>query len=63
MKYTRIESTEYIKGSRIPVSILIQYIKEGLGISDFLSSYPWVKKSNLLNKLSELEQKTASVHV
>ena len=33
--------------SRIPIAYLLDYIKEGLTISDFLSSYPWIKKKDV----------------
>ena len=47
----------YIKGSKIPITFFFDYIKEGYSISDFLSSYPWVKKEDLIRKLEEFEEK------
>lgn len=50
-----------IKGTKIPISYLIDYFKEGLTITDFLSSYPWIKKSNLIGTLEEIKkEKTTS---
>ncbi len=63
VKSANINKSIYIKGSRIPITFFFQYIKEGLSISDFLSSYPWIKKSNLMNKLNEVESKSASLYV
>ena len=47
----------YVRGSRIPITFFFDYIKEGYTISDFLSSYPWIKKENLIKKLEEFENK------
>lgn len=47
----------YIKGSKIPINFFFDYIKEGYTISDFLSSYPWIKRENLIKKLEEFEDK------
>ena len=33
--------------SRIPIAYLLDYIKEGLNISDFLSAYPWLKRKDV----------------
>lgn len=60
MKSTQNVKNPYIKGSKIPVNILLQYFKEGLGITDFLSSYPWIKKSDVVKKLDEIEVSTSS---
>lgn len=45
----------FIKGSKIPLSYLIDYLQEGYSISDFISSYPWVKKKDLIKKLEEFK--------
>ncbi len=50
----------FIKGTRIPLTFFFDYILEGLTISDFLSSYPWVKKKNLIQRLEEVKEETAS---
>lgn len=57
MKTTKKE--KFIKGSRIHISYLIDYIKEGLTISDFLSSYPWIKKKNVVTALDEIKKENS----
>ena len=46
----------YFKGSKVPVTFLFDYIKKGYSISDFLSSYPWIKKNDVVKKLEEFEK-------
>ena len=43
--------------SRIPISYLLDYIKEGLNISDFIASYPWVKKKDVEKALEEIKKR------
>lgn len=43
--------------SRIPISYLLDYIKEGLTISDFIASYPWVKRKNVEKALEEIKKR------
>ncbi|OGE65106.1 hypothetical protein A3I48_02500 [Candidatus Daviesbacteria bacterium RIFCSPLOWO2_02_FULL_36_7] len=43
--------------SRIPIAYLLDYIKEGLTISDFLSSYPWIKKKDVEQALEEIKKR------
>ena len=47
----------YVPGSKIPLAFLIDYIKDGYTISDFLSSYPWIKRTNVQKALDELKRK------
>lgn len=44
-------------GKRIPISYLIDYIKEGLTIYDFLASYPGLKKKEVVNALEEIKRR------
>ena len=57
MKTTK---TPYIKGSRVPVEYLIDYISEGYSLTEFLSAYPWVKKSSAKKALEDLKKSYAS---
>lgn len=57
MKTTK---TSYIKGSRVPVEYLIDYISEGYSLTEFLSAYPWVKKASAKKALEELKKSYAS---
>ncbi len=43
--------------SKIPISYLLDYIKEGLNISDFISSYPWLKRKDVEKALDEIKQR------
>jgi len=43
--------------SRIPISYLLDYIKEGLTISDFIASYPWIKKKDVEKALEEIKKR------
>lgn len=43
--------------SRIPIAYLLDYIKEGLTISDFLSSYPWLKRKDVEKALEEIKKR------
>lgn len=43
--------------SRIPISYLLDYIKEGLTISDFIASYPWVKRKDVEKALEEIKKR------
>lgn len=52
----KLDKGAFIRGSRIPITYFFDYIKEGYTISDFLSSYPWIKKAYLIKKLEEFEK-------
>lgn len=46
-----------VPGSKIPIAYLIDYIKEGYTLSDFLSSYPWLKRTNIEKALDEIKKR------
>lgn len=46
-----------VPGSKVPVSFLIDYLKEGYSIVDFISSYPWIKRSNIEKALEEIKRR------
>ena len=46
-----------IPRSKIPISFLIDYIKEGYSLSDFLSSYPWIKREDTIKALEEIKKR------
>lgn len=46
-----------IPKSRIPISYLIDYIKKGLTVSDFIASYPWIKRKNIEKALDEIKRR------
>ncbi len=52
------ESTKnLVPKSKIPIAFLIDYIKDGLTVSDFISSYPWLKKNDVENALEEIKKR------
>lgn len=48
---------KYIPKSKIPIAYLFDYIKEGLSISDFLASYPWLKRKEVEKALDEIKSR------
>lgn len=46
-----------VNGSKVPVSYLLDYFKEGYSISDFLAAYPWVKKASVVKAIGEIKIK------
>lgn len=46
-----------VPGSKIPIAYLIDYIKEGYTVSDFIASYPWLKKTNIKKALDEIKKR------
>lgn len=46
-----------IKGSKIPIAFLLDYLKEGYTIYDFISAYPWVKKEKVEKALDEVKKR------
>ena len=55
MKKTATSKSNLIPKNRIPISYLLDYIKEGYSISDFLASYPWIKKKEVEKALDEIK--------
>jgi uncharacterized protein (DUF433 family) len=49
-----------VPGSKVPITYLLDYFKEGYSISDFLSSYPWIKKRDVENALEEIKKRDFS---
>lgn len=56
MKKT-IKRIYVVPKSRIPISYLLDYIKEGLTMSDFVSSYPWLRKKDIEKALDEIKKR------
>ena len=54
------KTQKYIKGSRIPLKFLFDYFMEGYTISDFLSSYPWIKKDDVKKMLEDIDKREDS---
>jgi uncharacterized protein (DUF433 family) len=55
---------DLVPGSKIPIKYLLDYIKGGYSISDFISAYPWIKRENIVKALDEIKKRDfASGHV
>lgn len=50
------ETKKLIPGSKVSIAVLIDYIKDGYSIAEFLSDYPWIKISNVQKTLDELKK-------
>lgn len=48
---------DLIPKSKIPIAYLLDYIKEGLTISDFLSSYPWLRRKDVEKAIDEIKKR------
>ena len=57
-----MKKKDLIPGSKIPISYLLDYIKDGLTISDFLSSYPWLKRESVEKALDEIKTREFTSH-
>ncbi len=49
--------TKNLIGKKIPISYLLDYIKDGLTITDFLASYPWLKRKEVEKALEEIKRR------
>ena len=55
MKKTISAKTNLIPKSNIPIAYLFDYIKENYNVSDFIASYPWLKKKDVEKALDEIK--------
>ena len=51
---------DLVKGGRVPIKYLFDYIKEGYSISDFLASYPWLKRKDVEDAIEEIKRRDFS---
>ena len=56
----KVSNKRYIKGSKIPVSFVIDYVKAGHTINYFLKSYPWIERKDVIDKLEEIKKEHAA---
>ena len=54
---TTASKKNLVPGSRVPISYLLDYLKEGYSISDFIASYPWIKETNIKKALDEIKKR------
>ena len=52
-----IKEEEIIPGSKVSITVLIDYIKEGYSMAEFLSDYPWIKRNNVEKVLDAIKKK------
>ena len=52
-----IKEKKLIPGSKVSITVLIDYIKEGYSMAEFLSDYPWIKRSNVEKVLDAIKKK------
>jgi len=57
MKKVVSKKENFVPGSKVPITYLLDYIKEGYGITDFLASYPWIKRTNVEKALDEIKKR------
>jgi len=54
---TTMPQKDLIPGSKIPIKYLLDYIKGGYTLSDFVSSYPWIKRKAVEKALDEIKSR------
>ena len=54
---SRTSSKNLVPKSKVPIAFLLDYIKEGLSISDFIASYPWLKKKDVEKAVDEIKKR------
>ena len=57
MSKVKLVKKDLLRGSRVSIGVLIDYIKEGYSLSEFLSDYPWIKRADAQKALDEMKQK------
>lgn len=56
MKKTTVKKNVFPK-SKVPIKYLLDYVKEGLSMSDFIASYPWLKKKDIKEAIEEIKKR------
>lgn len=56
-KINMAPAKNFVPGSKIPIAYLMDYIKEGFTITDFIASYPWLKRKNIEKALDEIKKR------
>ncbi len=59
---TKPVKKDFVPGSKIPIKYLLDYMKEGYSLSDFVSSYPWIKRSNVIRAINEIKERDFASH-
>lgn len=53
----KTKTKNIIKGSKIPITYLIDYIKDGYSVTDFLSAYPWIRRTQIETALEDIKRR------
>ena len=61
-KKSSLPKKDLVPGSRIPIKYLLDYIKGGYSISDFISSYPWVARKSIEKAIDEIKVRDFSAY-
>lgn len=56
------QKKDLVPGSRIPIAYLLDYFRDGFSISDFLASYPWIKRIKVEKALEEIKKREFVAH-
>lgn len=56
-KLQKPEKKNLVPGSKIPITFLLDYIKEGYSLDEFIKNYPWIKKASLKKALDEIKNR------
>ena len=56
-KAKTLPKKDLVPGSKIPITYLLDYVKEGYSVTEFVSSYPWVKRSDVEKALDEIKKR------
>ncbi|HVZ58132.1 MAG TPA: DUF433 domain-containing protein [Patescibacteria group bacterium] len=51
-----------IPGSKVPIAFLLDYLKEGYTISEFLASYPWISRKSIEKAFDEIKKREFTSH-
>lgn len=62
MNIKNISGKNLVPGSKIPIKFLLDYIKGGYSISDFVSSYPWIARRNVIKAIDEIKTRDFSAY-
>ena len=56
-----MSGTPVFSGSRVPIETLLDYLKAGNSIDDFLDGFPTVRKAQVVALLEEMRKQLASM--
>lgn len=62
MKHKSGSINYFFPKSHVPVYFLFDYLKDGLTWADFHSSYPWLKKKDIINVINKQKETYSASH-